>query len=51
MLYRVALESANLLRMSLVAAVAMLAISLLALVETTNTAQAEDSLPENGKIA
>jgi Tol biopolymer transport system component len=29
----------------------MLAICLLALVETTNTAEAEDSLPENGKIA
>jgi Tol biopolymer transport system component len=32
-------------------AAAMLAICLLALVETTNTAQAEDYLPENGKIA
>jgi TolB protein len=30
---------------------AMLAICLLALVETTNKAQAEDSLPQNGKIA
>ena len=28
----------------------MLAICLLALVETTNTAEAEDSLPHNGKI-
>jgi TolB protein len=39
--------------MSLVttAAMSMLAILLLALVETTNTAEADDSLPENGKIA
>jgi TolB protein len=51
MLSRVALESANLLKVSLMAAAAMLAIWLLALVETTNTAQAEDRLPENGKIA
>jgi TolB protein len=29
----------------------MLAICLLALVETTNTAEADDSLPQNGKIA
>ena len=32
-------------------AAAMLAICLLALVETTNKAEAKDSLPENGKIA
>src|SRR5215217_208597 len=37
------------LRMSLVTTAAMLAICLLALVETTNTAEAT-SLPENGKI-
>jgi hypothetical protein len=49
-LYRVARNSADLLRMSLVTTAAMLAICLLALVETTNTAEA-DSLPENGKIA
>jgi TolB protein len=51
MLSRVALESANLLKVSLMAAAAMWAIWLLALVDTTNTAQAEDRLPENGKIA
>src|SRR5215216_505752 len=51
MLYRVARKSANLLKVSLVTSAAMLAICLLALVETTNTAEAEDSLPENGKIA
>jgi TolB protein len=51
MLPRVALESANLLKVSLMTSAAMLAICLLALVEMTNTAQAEDSLPENGKIA
>src|SRR5215204_3263005 len=51
MLSRVALESANLLKVSLMAAAAMWAIWLLALVETTNTAQAEDRLPENGKIS
>jgi Tol biopolymer transport system component len=50
-LYRVALESANLIKVGLVTTAAMLAVCLLALVETTNTAQAEDSLPENGKIA
>src|SRR5829696_9861353 len=49
-LYRVARKSADLLRMSLVTTAAMLAICLLALVETTNTAEAA-SLPENGKIA
>src|SRR5215217_2215035 len=50
-LYGVARKSADLLRMSLVTSAAMLAICLLALVETTNTAEAKDSLPENGKIA
>jgi Tol biopolymer transport system component len=50
-LYRVARKSADLLRMALVTSAAMLAICLLALVETTNTAEAKDSLPENGKIA
>jgi len=50
MLYRVARKSANLLKVSLVTTAAMLAICLLALVETTNTAEAT-SLPENGKIA
>jgi len=49
-LYRVARKSADLLRMSLVTTAAMLAICLLALAETTNTAEAA-SLPENGKIA
>jgi Tol biopolymer transport system component len=51
-LYRVARKSADLLRMSLVTTAAMLlAICLLAFVETTNTAEAEGSLPQNGKIA
>jgi TolB protein len=50
-LYRVVFEGANLIKISLVMAAAMLAICLLTLVETTNTAEAEDSLPENGKIA
>ena len=50
MSYRVAFESANLLRMWLVTLAAMLAICLLALVGTTNTVEAT-SLPENGKIA
>src|SRR5215203_3773033 len=50
-LYGVARKSADLLRMSLVTSAAMLAICLLALVETTNKAEAEDSLPENGEIA
>src|SRR5215203_5610827 len=50
-LYGVARKRADLLRMSLLTSAAMLAICLLALVETTNTAEAEDSLPENGKIA
>src|SRR5918995_3915691 len=51
-LYGVARKRADLLKMSLVTSAAMLlAICLLALVETTNTAEAKDSLPENGKIA
>src|SRR5215203_5278736 len=50
-LYGVARKSADLLRMSLVTSAAMLAICLLTLVETTNTAEADDSLPQNGKIA
>jgi TolB protein len=50
-LYSGEFRSVNLLRMSLVTSAAMLAICLLALVETTNTAEAKDSLPENGKIA
>jgi TolB protein len=49
-LYRVGFERANLLKMSLVTTAAMLAICLLTLVETTNTAEAT-SLPRNGKIA
>jgi Tol biopolymer transport system component len=53
MLYRVAFEGANLIKMSLVTAAAMLAICVLALVlvEPTKKAEAKDSLPENGKIA
>ena len=51
MLYRIALESANLLKVSLVTGASMVAIYLLALIETTNTAEAEDSLSRNGKIA
>jgi Tol biopolymer transport system component len=51
MLYRAALESANLIKVGLVTTAVMLAICLLALVGTTNTAEAQDSLPENGKIA
>jgi Tol biopolymer transport system component len=50
-LYRVARKSADLLRMSLVTTAATLAICVLALVETANTAEAKDSLPQNGKIA
>jgi hypothetical protein len=42
-LYRVGFKSANLLKMSLVTTTAMLAICLLALAETTNTAEAENS--------
>ena len=49
MLYRVAFKSANLIKISLVTAAAMLAICLLALVRTTNEAEAT-ALPENGKI-
>jgi Tol biopolymer transport system component len=49
-LYRFAFKSANLLKVSLVTTAAMLAICMLALVETTNTAKA--AFPgENGKIA
>jgi Tol biopolymer transport system component len=56
MLYRVALEGANLRKMALVSATAMLAICLLALVETTNTAEAASparltTVTQNGKIA
>jgi hypothetical protein len=47
MLYREALESANLMKISLVSATAVLATCLLAL---ANTAQAA-SFPQNGKIA
>ena len=50
MLDRYAFERANLLKVSLVTTAAMLAICLLTLVETTNTAEAT-SLPHNGKIA
>jgi hypothetical protein len=49
-LYRVGFKSPNLLKVSLVTAAAMLAICLLALVETTNKAEA-GALPQNGKIA
>jgi Tol biopolymer transport system component len=48
--FGVGFASANLLKMSLVTSAAMLAICVLALVETTNTAEAEDSPPQNGKI-
>jgi Tol biopolymer transport system component len=49
-LYKVGFRSANLLKMSLVTTTAMLAMCLLALAETTNTAEA--AFPdENGKIA
>ena len=50
MFYRVAVTSANLIKVSLVTTAATLAICVLALVETTNTAGAI-SLPKNGKIA
>jgi Tol biopolymer transport system component len=50
-LYGVGFGSANLLKMSLVTAAAMLAICLLALVETMTTAEAEDPRQYNGKIA
>jgi dipeptidyl aminopeptidase/acylaminoacyl peptidase len=49
-LYRVAFRRDNVLKVSLVTGAAMLAICLLALAETTNTAEAI-SLPKNGKIA
>ena len=49
-MYKVGFRSANLLKMSLVTSAAMWAICLLALAETTNTAEAS-SLPQNGKIA
>src|SRR5829696_1987362 len=49
-LYGVAFKGANLLKMSLLTAAAMLVICLLALVETTHSAGA-NSLPQNGKIA
>jgi hypothetical protein len=48
--HRVASKSTNLPKMWLGTTAAMLAICLLALVETTNTAEAT-SLPHNGKIA
>jgi TolB protein len=47
---RVTFRSTNFLKMSLVTTAAVLAICLLALFETTNTAEA-NSLPQNGKIA
>ena len=50
MLYRVGFRRDNVLKVSLVTTAAMLAICLLAFVETTNTAEAEGSLPHNGKI-
>jgi dipeptidyl aminopeptidase/acylaminoacyl peptidase len=50
-LHRVGFRGANLLKMSLVTTAATLAICLLALAETTNTVEAKDSLPQNGKIA
>jgi Tol biopolymer transport system component len=50
-LFRIAFRRDNVLKVSLVTGAAMLAICLLALAETTNTAEAEDSLPEYGKIA
>ena len=48
-LYRVGFRRDNVLRVSLVTTAAMVAICLLALVETTSTAEAA-SLPHNGKI-
>jgi Tol biopolymer transport system component len=50
-LYRFAFKSASLLKVLLETTTVMLAICLLALVETPNTAEADDSLPQNGKIA
>ena len=49
MLYRVGFRRDNVLKVSLVTTAAMLAICLLALVETTSMAEAA-SLPHNGKI-
>ena len=51
MLCRVGFRRDNVLKVLLMTAAAMLAICLLNLVETTNTAGADGSLPENGKIA
>jgi Tol biopolymer transport system component len=51
MLYRDVLESANLRKISLVSATAMLAIWLLTLGQTTTMAEAEDFRQFNGKIA
>jgi Tol biopolymer transport system component len=51
MLYRGAFESANFIKVGVVIAIAMLAVCLLALVGTTNAAKADNSLPQNGKIA
>jgi Tol biopolymer transport system component len=50
MLYRVVFEGANLIKMSLVMATAVLAICLLAFAGTAKKAEA-GSLPQNGKIA
>ena len=50
MLYSGAYKCANLLKLSLVSAAAMLAVCLQALVGTTDAAEAT-SLPQNGKIA
>ena len=51
-LYGVARKRADLLKMSLVTSAAMLlAICLLALGQKINTAEAKDSLPDNGKLA
>jgi Tol biopolymer transport system component len=49
-LYRVGFRSANLLQASLVMVAAMLAICLLALVESTTEKAEAASLPQNGKI-
>ena len=48
-MYRVGFRRDNVLKVSLVTTAAMLAICLLALVETTSMAEAA-SLPQNGKI-
>jgi Tol biopolymer transport system component len=50
-LYGVVFRRYYVLKVSLVKGAAMLAIYLLALVEMTNTAEAEESLSRNGKIA